>query len=393
MKKILFIHHAQGFGGAFISMLKLIKSLDIKLFEVEVLLVKDSIASDKLKENGIKYSIAKSKFYSKYYRYFEHSEAGYIKWYNIYSLLKHIVLWVLSRYYFSKIELKNHQYDIVHLNSSVLTDWIYPAKQKGNVVYHVREPFKNSKYDVLAKFLRRQMKYADKIIAISKDNALRINLPPLTEVVYNYAEVPNSEIDINSYSSKKVLYLGGDFAIKGFYTMVDSLQFLDKDIKVYFAGSYRQKRKRNIFSKFIINIIKILTGYGKKHTDCLKIMRSSSNAVELGMIDNVGDYINQSCCVLSPFSKPHFARPIIESFLYKKPVIATDVEGMSEIVQNNVNGIIIPKDNPIKLAQAINDMCYNSFRIKFLGENGYNVAIVDYTPNNIKKIEYIYTRL
>jgi len=104
VKKVLFIHHAVGWGGAPNSMIKLINDLDSSRYNVEVLLLKNSIVADKLTENGIKYKIAESTFYKKYYHYFTHSEAGYVKWYYIYRFIKLSVIWVLSRYYFSKKE-------------------------------------------------------------------------------------------------------------------------------------------------------------------------------------------------------------------------------------------------------------------------------------------------
>ena len=122
MIKILFVHHASGWGGAPNSMIKLINSLDKSQYNVEVLLLKHSIVAEKLAENGIKYKVAESFFYRRYYQYFTHSEADYLKWYQVYRFLKLSILWLLSRYYYAKKELLMHDYDIVHLNSSVLSD-------------------------------------------------------------------------------------------------------------------------------------------------------------------------------------------------------------------------------------------------------------------------------
>ena len=38
---------------------------------------------------------------------------------------------------------------------------------------------------------------------------------------------------------------------------------------------------------------------------------------------------------------------------FKKPVIATDVGGLGEIIHNGENGYIVEKENPKKLAEAI----------------------------------------
>jgi hypothetical protein len=123
--KILFIHHATGWGGAPNSLIKLINNLDKSKYDVEVLLLKNSIVNEKLDQFGIRHRIASSRFYKKYYRYFVHIElgaVGYVKWYHLCRFLKLAILWLLSRFYFAKRELAKHDYDIVHLNSSVLTN-------------------------------------------------------------------------------------------------------------------------------------------------------------------------------------------------------------------------------------------------------------------------------
>ena len=146
-------------------MINIIKSLDAQDYKCEVLLIKDSIVAEKLNDLGIPYNIVKSTFYSKYYHYFTHSEAGYIKWYQIFRFTKLSMYWLLSRYYFAKKELDKFEYDIVHLNSSVLTDWLAPCKRKGKVIINIQEPVSMGYFGIRHSFFKNQMKkYADKVI-------------------------------------------------------------------------------------------------------------------------------------------------------------------------------------------------------------------------------------
>jgi hypothetical protein len=219
-KKILFIHHATGWGGAPNSMISLINQLSKDDFEIKVLLLKNSIVAEKLEQYKINFEVADSIFYKKFYQYFTHSEAGYLRWFHFFKFFKLSLIWILSRYYFAKRELQNHDFDIVHLNSSVLTDWLASANELGKCIIHIREPFRKGKIDILHPFFKRQMrKYAHHIIAISQDNANRIKLPDKTTIVYNNIIINNLDVIEDSYSSRKVLYLGGDAKIKGFYTI------------------------------------------------------------------------------------------------------------------------------------------------------------------------------
>jgi hypothetical protein len=324
MKKILFVHHAAGWGGAPLNMINIIKSFKKTKFHVHVLLLKDSIVAEKLLENNIPYTVANTLFYRKYYQYFAHSVANYVKWYQLYKFIKLTLFWFLSNKYFAKEELKKHDFDIIHLNSSVLSDWLKPGSKKGKVVYHIQEPLTKGIFGFRYSFFRKQAKkYADKIIAISNDNAKRIDLFEKTEIIYNFSSVSEVPPKKESYSSKKILYLGGGAFIKGFYTMVDALDYLEEGIKVYFCGDYPSSPKKNFFIDFFRSILV----YKNNKNRTLEKMRNHPKAIEIGLIGNVSEYMNHVCCLVSPFSVAHFSRPVIEAQLHKKPVIGSNVQG------------------------------------------------------------------
>jgi glycosyltransferase involved in cell wall biosynthesis len=391
-KKILFIHHASGWGGAPNSMISLIDHLNKDNFEIKVLLLKNSVVADLLKQHDINFEIINSIFYKKYYKYFTHSEADYLKWHQIFKFFKHSFLWVLSRYYFAKRELKKQNFDLVHLNSSVLTDWLAPAHELGKTIIHIREPFRKGKIDLLHLFFKRQMrKYADHVIAISQDNATRVHLLDKTSIVYNNININTSDILDDSYASKKVLYLGGESKIKGFVTIADALDYLDKDVIILFAGDYSSFDVSGSLLKKIKQKIKILLKV--KYYKRLKKIHNHPNAFFIGLTYDVDKYLSEVCCLVSPFSYPHFSRPIIESYLHKKTVIATDVHGMEEIIKENITGVIVQRKNPMALATAINNLSRTPELAKKMGEAGYIFAKDKLNSYNYKKIESIYNFL
>ncbi|HAF30083.1 MAG TPA: hypothetical protein DCG75_13665 [Bacteroidales bacterium] len=390
MKKILYIHHAAGWGGPTNSLIKLINGLDKSKYKAEVLLLKNSMVADKLAENGIKYRVAESKFYKKYYQFFAHSEAGYVKWYNIYGFAIQAISWILSRYIFARKELEKCEFDIVHLNSSVLTDWLAPAKEKGKVIIHVREPFRKGKLDIIHHFFKSLIiKYADQIIAISQDNAIRIGIPTKTEVIYNYSEIPDNLPSKESYASKKVLYLGGSSTSKGFYTLVDALDYLDTQVKVYFGGKYVTNSK----PKSLVQYMRLYLSKQKKRNSAIRKINNHPNAILIGLVHNTHDYFEEVSCLVSPFIVTHFSRPVIEAHLHRKPAIGSDVEGMEEIIEHEINGLIVPRNNPRALADAINGLTTDSQKTKLYGENGYNTAVIKYTSTNILLFEILYDKL
>lgn len=391
MIKILYIHHSAAWGGASSCLINLINSLDQTSHEVKVLLLKHSIIAEKLSENDIKYIFAKQKFYKRYYQFFPHSEENYVKWFQIYRFLKLGIFWVLSRYHFAKKELNNHEYDIVHLNSSVLTDWLAPAKKMGKVIIHIREPFRKGKIDFLHYFFKSKInKYADKIIAISVDNAKRICIPNKTEMIYDFSVIPKNLSSIEAYSSKKVLYLGGSSSSKGFYIVVKALDYLDKDVRIYFCGNYISDLvSENILKK----ALKFILSYRRNRNKAIQKIINHPNAILIGLIFNVNDYLEKVNCLVTAFSKPHFSFPVVEAHMHMKPAIGSNVEGMEEIIKHNINGLVVPKNDSKALALAINELTGNPRKAKILGEEGYKLAIQKFTTANSKQFELLYKNL
>lgn len=390
MKRILFIHHANGWGGATVSLLELIKGLDPSEYKVEVLLLKKSNVADQLTKIGIPYTIAESLFYKYLYRYNSHSITGCTKWFQVFKICRLSFSWFLSRFIFASNALKKYNVDLIHLNSSVLTDWLAPCKSKAKVVIHIREPFSNGYFGIRSYFFRSQIrKYADCIVAISRDNAERIGLPDKTKVIYNYTSLAKSPPKEDSYLSKKVLYVGGAIEIKGFHLITDSLCLLGKDVKVLFLGfypksgdlkTYKQRIKRLLFSTSVL--------YAK----AIEKMRFSPNAIEIGMVSDIKPYLENACCLVSPFVSPHFSRPIIEAYSNYKTVIATNIQGTSEIVENEKTGILIDP-NPIDLANAINCLVNNPEDCKKMGEEGFKRASIMYSSKNIEEFVQLYSKL
>lgn len=388
--KILYIHHSGGWGGAASCLINLIKNLDRTKYYPEVLLLKQSEIAEKLAENNISYSVSGFKFYNKYYHFFAHSEAGYIKWYQIYKLIIEGLSWILSRYFYAKRELSLHDFDIIHLNSSVLTDWLAPAKKRGKVVIHVREPFRKGIMDLFHHIFKTIIrKNADQVIAISEDNAKRLDIREKTCVIYDFCEITQKMPSESSYGSGHVLYLGGSSTSKGFYTMAEVLDFLDKDVKVYFGGKYViTKNPQNLLS-----LIKFNFSRAKRRNAAIKKINDHPNAIMLGLIYNVEVYLDEVCCLVSPFSVPHFSFPVVEANCHLKPAIGSDVEGMNEIIDHETTGLIVEKNNPMALANAINSMTADSRKAKRLGEAGYIRALERFSPGNIKSVERLYDNL
>ncbi len=73
----------------------------------------------------------------------------------------------------------------------------------------------------------------------------------------------------------------------------------------------------------------------------------------LGRRDNIPEIYAESHIAVLPSFREGLPKSLIEAASCGRPIVATNVPGCREIVRDNVNGLLVPPNNPEKLADAI----------------------------------------
>jgi glycosyltransferase involved in cell wall biosynthesis len=85
---------------------------------------------------------------------------------------------------------------------------------------------------------------------------------------------------------------------------------------------------------------------------------------------------------------------ILEAFACAKPVVATDVGGVPEIVEDGVNGILVPPGRSDLLAEAIKNCLSAPEKRRAMGEAGYHKVKSEFTfESQTQKLEAIYLEI
>ena len=71
---------------------------------------------------------------------------------------------------------------------------------------------------------------------------------------------------------------------------------------------------------------------------------------------------------LSVIDDESFGVAVLEAGACEKPVIVSDIGGLTEVVENNLTGIIVPSKNPVKAAEAIEFLVKNKEEGKKMGK-------------------------
>ena len=112
----------------------------------------------------------------------------------------------------------------------------------------------------------------------------------------------------------------------------------------------------------------------EKGIDILKAAESKINGNVVYCTDRSWEdamkIIKSSSMVVVPSRMESLPTTVKEAFFLNIPVIGTNVGGIPELIKNNETGIIIPPENPSKLAQAVNELLSDKVKAEKLATNG-----------------------
>jgi glycosyltransferase involved in cell wall biosynthesis len=86
--------------------------------------------------------------------------------------------------------------------------------------------------------------------------------------------------------------------------------------------------------------------------------------------DDAMKIIKSSQVVVVPSRMESLPTTVKEAFYLNVPVVATNVGGIPELVKDNETGMLVPSENPDRLADAVNELLSDKQKAKRLANNG-----------------------
>jgi glycosyltransferase involved in cell wall biosynthesis len=267
--------------------------------------------------------------------------------------------------------------DIIHSNSgrSILFNYIALRLSGKPIINHIRGKFVPDNKRVIRNFA-----ICDKLITVSKsikNDYFKDKDKHKAVPIYNGVE-PNkifTESKVNELvENDKVIF--GCFSnivpFKGYHHLIDAMEILNNQ-------GFNEKYK-------VVCLGKFPSGYETYH-DFLKskINKSKINNLQfLGFQKNPFPYYNTVDITLLPSvsneelemetssitirGNEGLPRVLIESMVFKNPLIASKIEGVPEMIDEGKNGFMIPPANPMILAEKMKYFIENHNLIESMGE-------------------------
>jgi glycosyltransferase involved in cell wall biosynthesis len=107
------------------------------------------------------------------------------------------------------------------------------------------------------------------------------------------------------------------------------------------------------------------------------------NVMFTGSVENVDEFLKAADFFVFPTEREAFGISIIEALACGLALITTATGGVSDIVTDSVNAIVIPVNDEDALTMAIENVFENDKAMKILAENGRKSVIENYTEERV----------
>jgi glycosyltransferase involved in cell wall biosynthesis len=140
----------------------------------------------------------------------------------------------------------------------------------------------------------------------------------------------------------------------------------------------------------------ILAGSGKWNQLIREQAEGLTNVIFVGAVgrEQVLQYLHEAHIYVHPPRYEGFGNAVLEAMAVGLPIVATKVGGIPDFVESGVNGILIPPEDPIALAEALAKMLRDpELRFK-MGRESRRIAVSSFNFSELfDAFELIYRRL
>lgn len=190
---------------------------------------------------------------------------------------------------------------------------------------------------------------------------------------------PNLKKDLNIPTNTLILTsIGFNIDIKGF-------DILAKAVKLIKEGY--------TLPPFKIIIIGLNESENLKFKTILKEQEVTNDFISVGIRNDVNDFLTFTDIYLQPSRTEALSLSIMEALMYGIPIIGSKVGGIPEACIDQYNGLLVEKENPTQLAQAIKELLMNKELCRNLGNNSLTHADKFKLDINVNKLIMLYKNL
>ena len=279
---------------------------------------------------------------------------------------------------------KIKSYDIIHVHLFPSFYWVGLAKlfmfKAPELIYTEHNTTNRRRNNFL-------LKIADKFIYSLYDRLICIS--------------PQVNLSLSDYLSRKdIITIENGIDLKKFedvkdYPLKEELNIKNDDIIIIQVANFRKSKDQQAviraMSLLPVNFNLVLVGEGENYSDCVRLSMESgvSDRVHfLGRRTNVSQLIKASDIVVLSSKWEGFGLSAVEGMVMSKPVIASDVAGLNDVVEDA--GVLFEKSNEKEIVKIILRLAKDKDFYNKIAQRCYNRALNFDIESMKKKLTAIY---
>ncbi|MHA1829480.1 MAG: glycosyltransferase family 4 protein [Candidatus Heimdallarchaeaceae archaeon] len=392
-KTILYVEQNQDgtVGGSYHSLLLMVKALEKTRYRTIVAFYDPLPIVNKFKKVGIETIIFKKPLGKSFDPLCPLLSVPYKFFGKIYNFLVSDIIPFFRCIQF----LTQHEVDLVHLNNSAHTgwQWLLACKVlKRKCITHQRGFVS---FDNMAKW---QAKKFDVIICISHAIEKSLHEKGIfnTTVLYNCIDVDEFGSNVTKSPAEIKCEFGLDCSTF-LIGLVANFQEWKGHITVVNAIAEIKEKYPNVVCLLVGDISKVkedqMYFYSVKRE--IESRGLNKNVIITGFREDIANIINALDILVHSSIRPEpFGRVIIEAMSLGKPVIATNIGGPSEIIENEISGVLVPPQDVITLSCKIIELMNDHFMREQIGQRAKKRVIKEFNIwKYSEKVTSIYNSL
>jgi glycosyltransferase involved in cell wall biosynthesis len=252
------------------------------------------------------------------------------------------------------------------------------------VVFHVRDANRDRYDRILCHLSKRVILVAQKL----RDRFDGVAPVEKFVTIYNGVDLPGNHVQTSPSQIRK------EFGIADDHLIIVSTGRLEaeKGQKYLVEACGRLKERIKFHLLFVGEIV------NAEYAKACKSMAIESGIQECvtltGYREDVDNILQAADVFVLPSTGEAFSRAIIEAMAMGKPVVATNVGGTKEAIEEGISGFIIPPQATIELAEKIYVLAANAtLRQKFGAAARKRVEDLFTIERNVQKTEQVYEEL
>ena len=296
--------------------------------------------------------------------------------------------------------MRRRRYDVIHGHSSKggflarIAGWLTgtPAIYTANALYFLRMP-PGARRGLYAGLERLAGRFTARFIAVSqseRDVAIRERLvaPQKIVVIPNGVEAEAFQRPVHARAHIRAeLQIPLDAVVIGTAARLTAQK--DPECLVRAVREVVARTRREVFL--------VWAGDGELAADVRRIVAECGLEQRCRLLGIRRDVRAVMCAFdIVALTSRYEGMPyvLLEAMALGLPVVATDVVGTRDVVENGVNGYLVPPESPTAVADALLALVNSDTRRGELGERGRRMAAERYTLESMtKRLESLYTEL